>query len=108
MHNLILSPISISELDILIQSAVRKALNENKTKDLTAEDDECDINEASEITGRAVSTIYCDVHAKTIPHFRRGRKLVFSKKELLSWKTPSKTAEEIDEAASNYIVNHKK
>ncbi|QHT68972.1 helix-turn-helix domain-containing protein [Rhodocytophaga rosea] len=95
----------------VVSSEVRKALSErtiNASVCATDENDECDIQEAALITGRSVATLYGDVHSRAIPVSRRGRKLVFSKKQLLDWKTPSMTADELDQQSSNYIVNRKK
>lgn len=68
------------------------------------EADENDIGKgaefASRITGKAVPTIYDLVSKRSIPHFKRGKDLYFSKTDLLQWlrdgkrKTQSEIADE--------------
>lgn len=57
---------------------------------------------ASKITGKAVPTIYDLVHRRAIPHSKQGKKLYFSKNELLDWirQGKRKTQTEIEAEAS--------
>ncbi len=40
---------------------------------------------ASKITGLAVNTLYEKTHHKTIPHYKKGKRIYFRPSELLSW-----------------------
>jgi len=43
------------------------------------------IDEACEITGYKKSTIYSLVHKRIIPHFKRGKRVLFNRSELADW-----------------------
>lgn len=90
-----------------IQNAVRVELQNffsNFELQPKTEDDESDIGKgaefASRITGKAVPTIYDLVSKRLIPHFKQGKDLYFSKKDLIQWlkdgkrKTQSEIADE--------------
>lgn len=50
-----------------------------------AEPDEIDIHEVSRLTGDKISKIYKDTMNNDIPHSKRGKKLVFSRREVKQW-----------------------
>jgi predicted DNA-binding transcriptional regulator AlpA len=60
---------------------------------------------ASKITGKAVATIYDLVSKRKIPHSKQGKKLYFSKKELLAWiqSGKRKTSAEIEAEAESRL-----
>jgi hypothetical protein len=66
-----------------------------------------DIEFASKITGLAIPTIYTKASKREIPFMKQGKKLYFSKLELLSWikegkkKTLSDCEKEVDSLISN-------
>ncbi len=71
----------------------------------TAREDEIGgIELAIELTGLAKPTIYGLVSERRIPHSKRGKKLYFSRFELLEWLTNGKrkTQDEIAEEAANF------
>lgn len=43
------------------------------------------IQEASELTGLAVGTIYNKTHREEIPHFCKNRRLYFVREDLIAW-----------------------
>jgi excisionase family DNA binding protein len=57
------------------------------------------IQELSDLTGWAVPTIYGKVHRREIPHFKRGKNLMFSQKAIKEWLDEGRvpTVEEIGE-----------
>ena len=59
---------------------------------------------ASQITGKAVPTIYDLVHKRLIPHSKNGKDLYFSRKELIEWLRSGKrkTISEIALDAQNF------
>ena len=64
---------------------------------------------AIELTGLAKPTIYGLVSERKIPHSKRGKKLYFSRFELLEWLTNGKrkTRDEIAVEAANFDVKRK-
>lgn len=49
-------------------------------------------------------------HAKKVPHYKQGKKLYFSRKELEGWMLSNriKTKEEIELEASKYVIKKKR
>ena len=64
-----------------------------------------DIDRVSEITHLAKPTLYGRVAAKTIPHFKQGKKLLFFEDEILDWirQGKRKTVSEIEAEAEAQI-----
>jgi len=75
------------ELKEIISEIVKEALNSLKTesKIQTEEDKITDLDEVQKITGMKKSVIYKLTAANEIPVKRFGKKLVFSRKDLLEW-----------------------
>jgi predicted DNA-binding transcriptional regulator AlpA len=84
MNELIIT--SKSELEIIVQDAVRKILLE-QIKEIPEQSDIILIAEVMEITGYARQSIYGLVNSNRIPHIKRQgfRKLHFSRKAIQSW-----------------------
>ncbi|MDQ3748662.1 MAG: helix-turn-helix domain-containing protein [Acidobacteriota bacterium] len=63
---------------------------------------------ASKIVGKAVPTIYDLVHKRLIPHFKQGKDLYFSRKELTEWLKSGKrkTQGELALDAENFSSNN--
>ena len=68
------------------------------------------IEETSNFLHLTVPSIYGLVHRSIIPHMKKGKRLYFSKKELIEWikKGHRKTAGEIAEEAEKYISGKRK
>ena len=66
------------------------------------------IDLAVKITGKAKATIYAKCHARTIPHWKQGKQLYFSKNELTQWLRSGKrkTRTEIALEAENFSSNN--
>ena len=69
----------------LIELAVTKAFEERANLIADTSSDTLDLKKASELTGLSSSTIYSKVSRFEMPSLTRGRPLLFSKKELMSW-----------------------
>ncbi|MEI6435530.1 MAG: helix-turn-helix domain-containing protein [Bacteroidota bacterium] len=110
MQNEIFTQTLRNELDALIQSSVRKVLEGGnflqKTTTPLSDDLPIDILEASKVIKRSVATIYGYVHRREIPVTKRGGKLLFYRKDLLSWLNAGKrlTNDEICQAAHESLV----
>lgn len=77
---------SKSELEIIVQEAVRKILSEQK-REVPEQSDIISLAEVMEITGYARQSIYCLVNSNRIPYLKRQgfRKLHFSRKAIIDW-----------------------
>ena len=71
----------IEKLPAIIDQVMDEVFQEHEepTEDL------CRILEAMEITGYARQTIYDKIHKGTIPYFKKGGRLFFSRSELRNW-----------------------
>lgn len=83
MQDIIFSQVPISELVNLIASELE--LRISKPEYRPPLQDEIGIDEAAQVTGRKKSTIYRDSMNGVIPCGRRGKRLIFSRKDLQEW-----------------------
>ena len=94
-----------------ITQAIRnelKAYFEDK-QEIEREDEIGGIELAIEVTGLAKPTVYGLVSERKIPHSKRGKKLYFSRRELLEWLTTGKrkTLDEIAAEAAGFDTKRK-
>ena len=77
--------------------------NDNGTVRIT---EVLNLNQAAEYVSLSKSAIYKKTSERNIPHFKKGKKLYFKKRELDNWLTSMKisTKDEIDQAATDYII----
>ncbi|HXB40698.1 MAG TPA: helix-turn-helix domain-containing protein [Bacteroidia bacterium] len=73
------------ELESLIQSSVRKALNEQAVKPEASKIEFLNLKEAAKFLNLAPQTIYGLTSKRDIPFLKRGKKLYFKKSELENW-----------------------
>ena len=68
------------------------------------------VSEAAALLTLAVPTVYSKVCQREIPFSKRGKRLYFSKKELLDWiaSGKKKTAKELEQEALSYLTNVKR
>ncbi len=94
-----------------ITQAIRNELKAYFTEleEVEREDEVGGIDLAIELTGLAKPTIYGLVSERKIPHSKRGKKLYFSRRELLIWLTNGKrkTRDEIAAEAVNFDLKRK-
>lgn len=81
----------------------------NQDKGQTQEDQILTIQQASEVINLSVPTIYGLVQRSAIPVSKQGKRLYFSKDELIDWikQGRKKTAQEINAEAEAFIANRK-
>lgn len=94
-----------------ITQAIRnelKAYFEDK-QEIEREDEIGGIELAIEVTGLAKPTVYGLVSERKIPHSKRGKKLYFSRRELLEWLASGKrkTRDEIAADAADFDTKKK-
>ncbi|MCZ4245840.1 helix-turn-helix domain-containing protein [Pedobacter punctiformis] len=110
MNELMLTSIKKEELSALIENSVRKVLSENPAS--TNENPSPDfltIDEASKFLNLAKATVYTLTSAGKIPVIKKGKRLYFTKQELMNWlkKGRKKTIEEIEEEAASYVLKNR-
>ena len=69
-----------------------------------------DLEQACDILHYSKATVYALVENRSIPHYKKSRKILFSKDELLEWLKSGrrKTKKELENEAENYLLNTKK
>lgn len=104
----------ITVTNLTIDDITRAIRNELKAyfadkEEIEREDEISGIALAIEVTGLAKPTIYGLVSERKIPHAKRGKKLYFSRRELLEWLAHGKrkTRDEIAVEAANFDVKRK-
>jgi excisionase family DNA binding protein len=86
MQDYILIPISKHEFKEMIKDSLREALNEQPpTQSQSEAEIFLSVKEASTFLKLAPQTLYGFTSKNMIPFIKRGKKLYFSKKELLIW-----------------------
>ena len=81
----IITSFSKTELEQLIVDSVQKCLNSRPIPQAPAMVDELDIDEVAKLTGYRKATIYHKIFTGAIPSSRRGKRLIFSRKEIIRW-----------------------
>ena len=105
MENLVFTQLSIPEVRQLFREELENYFAENRTGETITKTDEIGgIDLAIEITGLAKPTIYGLVSERKIPHSKQGKRLYFSRQELLEWlkQGKRKTQTEIKIEAENF------
>lgn len=89
----------LNNIENLLKTVMK---NDNGTVTIT---EVLNLNQAAEYVSLSKSAIYKKTSERTIPHFKRGKKLYFKRSELDDWLTDTRifTKAEIDKKATNYI-----
>lgn len=68
------------------------------------------LDQATEYLSLSKSTLYKFTSQREIPHFKKGKKIYFRKKELDDWMTQLRiaTKDEIEQEAINYLIKNKR
>ncbi len=106
MESITIKEITPAELQTLVEQSIRKVLSEPKSEiELRETDELLTISEAASLLKLSVPTIYGYVHRSEIPVSKRGKRLYFSKQELLDWikEGRRKTMSEIAQMASSRL-----
>lgn len=81
----IITSLSKTELEQLIVESVQRVIDSKPVTPAQAPSDEMGLLEVIELTGLRRPTIYKKVHESKIPCYRRGKRLLFSRKEIIRW-----------------------
>lgn len=67
-----------------------------------------DLRQAAQYLHISKSALYRLTSQRTIPHFKRGKRLYFKKEDLAEWMTQNRvtTQEELEKQALNYIIRN--
>jgi excisionase family DNA binding protein len=85
--------------------ASEKKVPENKKERRIIYPEEMTSHEAAEFLNTTVDNLYNLTSSREIPHFKRGRKLVFKYSELKAWKLKKVASiEELNSIAANYTL----
>ena len=95
------------ELKIFLKEVIKEVLNEREAKSDTQQVI-LNVAEAADFLRIAITTLYEKTSGKSIPHFKRGRKLLFYKKDLEDWLQEGrvKTTKELQHEAFNFTMRH--
>lgn len=111
MENVILTQLSVPEIRQLFRQELESYFASNT---VNSNQDEADqlltIKQTAELLSLSVPTIYGLVSRGEVPHSKKGKRLYFSKQELLEWVKAGrkKTNAEIAAAADDYLTNKRK
>lgn len=88
MENVILSPITLEQLesriDFRFQQSLEKILSKQKPE-TSEEKDHISFKEGCDFLGIAYPTGYAKVSKREIPYIKKGKFIYFSKKQLTDW-----------------------
>lgn len=101
-------PDAVSQLHEKLNNIEQLLLNQEKGQ--TQEDQILTIQQAAEVINLSVPTIYGLVQRTAIPVSKQGKRLYFSKDELINWikQGRKKTAQEISDEADSLVAQRNK
>ena len=110
---MIILQLDSQQLQTLVQDAIRSVITEQPPKTNTSPapvKDLLTITEAADFLNLAKPTIYGLVSQSKIPCMKKGKKLYFSRIELLSWlqEGKRKTVAELQDDAESYVIQKRK
>ncbi len=105
MQEMIITRMTVDELKEMLRVEMQAALVHIPPLERVPQEDLLTISGACELLNLAKSTLYNLVYKQAIPCMKRGKKLYFSKKELIKWVAQGRkeTQEEIDEQAQAFL-----
>lgn len=110
MENIVFTQLSVQEVRQMLREEVRTVLKEYQPLSRTDDDgyDLMTIEQVAEFINMAVTSVYGLVHQKKIPHIKRGKRLIFEKKQIIEWLQSGrqKTINDIQSDADTYLRNH--
>lgn len=105
--------VPLSKLEPIFKRWIKEAQTElqpTKVEPTPAQDEFLTIQQASELLHLTKPTIYTKTSRNEIPYMKRGKRLYFSKFELLDYLKAGKRKSnaEIEDEANSYLLNNKK
>lgn len=111
MENLVFTQLSIPEIKQLFRQELEDYFaNKQQPAQPEEKDELLTIQQAGELLKLSVPTIYGLVSRAEIPHSKKGKRLYFSKQELLAWVQSGrrKTTAEVQAEAVNHVTRKKR
>ena len=107
MMEVLITTLSEADLKNLIKESIREVMEQTERKP-ESEDETGGIELAIRITGYARSTVYALVSQRVLPHAKRGKKLWFSKADLVMWikNGKRKTLEDLKNDARAFLKSN--
>ena len=96
MEEIMITHLTIDELKEILRVEMQAALATIPPVEGVPKEDLIDTGSACELLNIAKKTIYNLVYKQDIPCMKRGRKLYFSKKELIRWVAQGRQATHMD------------
>jgi len=110
--DMIILQLNSEQLGSLIQNSVREVLRTTKQPEASTQNPEnpLSIREAAEFLNLSVPTLYSKVSRGELPVMKRGKRLYFSKLELMDYLKAGrkKSNAEIEAEAVQYLIKSKK
>ena len=85
MSEIIITTITKTEIQQLVEGAVQKALDQKSSKNRSDQDVFLGVEEAATFLGIAKATLYGKCSKLLVPHFKQGKKLYFRQSELAKY-----------------------
>ena len=109
-ENKLLIQLTVNELKTLIENTITNKLDsigDNQKNE--SEDEIIDVTQACNLLCYSRPTIYALVEKREIPYYKIGRKILFSKNELIEWLKSGrrKTKKELQQEAEDYLIKNK-
>jgi len=98
-------PEAVSNLTKAV-SEIKNLIQEHQVKPPQKDQDlPIDVNEAAKVLKLRVPTLYSKVSRNEIPYMKQGRRLYFSRHDLIEWikEGKSMSVDEIQQQAENYL-----
>lgn len=110
MENLVFTQLSVPEVRLLLRQELESYFNNQIQTGESIPDSLFTIQETAEFLSLAVPTIYGLVSRNEIPYSKKGKRLYFSRLELMDWVKSgrSKTKAEIAAEADDYVAKRKR
>jgi excisionase family DNA binding protein len=105
MENVVFTQLSIPEIREILRQELHTYFTAIQQHEQPEQDQLLTIQEAAHLINLAVPTVYGLVSKSEIPVCKKGKRLYFSKLELMEWVKSGrkKTVSEISAAATNYL-----
>ena len=102
-----LTNLNEEEFKIFLKQAISEIIGEGLTQVKNIIPDILDVKQAAEFLRLKITTLYEKTSEKTIPHFKKGKKLYFKRDELQEWVLEGKvkTNDEIESQAATYAMH---
>ena len=102
-----LTNLNEEEFKVFLKQAISEIFGEGLTQVKNIIPDILDVKQAAEFLRLKITTLYEKTSEKTIPHFKKGKKLYFKRDELQEWVLEGKvkTNDEIESQAATYAMH---